>query len=101
MPTLRVNCMFMSLKLTISILEDDSHHVSLSDGVFVHQPQRLHLGVHKPAFFCTVKQKTFIMSTGSQSETSNQRVQNVLHSASYQSDGDILLIELLIFVLIH
>lgn len=46
------------MRLTVSILEDDAHHVSLSAGVFVHQPQWLHLGVHKPALVCAARPNT-------------------------------------------
>lgn len=46
------------MRLTVSILEDDAHHVSLSAGVFVHQPQWLHFGVHKPALVCAARPNT-------------------------------------------
>ena len=46
------------LYLTISVLEDDAHHVSLKWGVLVQQPQRLHLGVHKSALICTATENT-------------------------------------------
>lgn len=49
--------------LTISILEDDAHHVSLSTGVPVHQPEWLHLGVHKPALICTARPNTRSVNT--------------------------------------
>lgn len=51
------------LHLTISILEDDAHHVSLSQWVLIQQPQWLHLGVHKPALICTVMANALIINT--------------------------------------
>lgn len=46
------------MQLTVAILEDDAHHVSRSAGVLVHQPQWLHLRVHKPAFVSTARPNT-------------------------------------------
>lgn len=54
-------CVALYSYLTVSILEDDAHHVSLSTGVLIHQPERLHLGVHEPALVCTATANTLIM----------------------------------------
>lgn len=54
-------CIDMYSYLTVSILEDDAHHVSLSTGVLIHQPERLHLGVHEPALLCTALTNTLIV----------------------------------------
>lgn len=53
-------CMYCMecVQLTISILENDAIHVSMSPGALIHQPERLHLGVHKPAFVRTAKSQT-------------------------------------------
>lgn len=67
------------LKLTISILEDDAHHISLSPGVLVHQPERLHLWVHKPALICTARPNTLIINTWSL-----QRCQNLSTKCTWE-----------------
>lgn len=58
-----VSLCVLFVPLTISILEDDAHHVSLSTGVPVHQPEWLHLGVHKPALICAARPNTRSVNT--------------------------------------
>lgn len=53
-----VSLCVLFVRLTVSILEDDAHHVSLMAGVPVHQPEWLHLRVHKPALICTARPNT-------------------------------------------
>lgn len=65
------------MRLTVSILEDDAHHVSLSAGVFVHQPQWLHLGVHKPALVCAARPNTLRLNTRSLRHCQNRKRQEL------------------------
>lgn len=63
--TVWMNACLTILFLTVSIFEDDAHHVSFSCGIPINQPERLHLGVHKSALISAATAKMLILNNQS------------------------------------